>query len=135
MRPNRSHLQHPKRAGQRGVSLVEVAIALVVISITVVTMFSVFAANQSSLVNTIRQQQINQVLRNEAERVLSLNYNNITNANLTAVVDNESYAVSIVVTQVQLKPPAAAPVVKQIVVTAVHSPSGDQETVVVVKAP
>ncbi|MGE0431874.1 MAG: hypothetical protein AB7S36_06415 [Planctomycetota bacterium] len=128
-----TRLSRPSRPS-RGVSLVEVAVALIVITISVVVMFSVFTAAQVSMVNTVREQKINQVLRNEAERVMSMTYTNVTNQTVPVMVDGERYDVTLAVTIVPLTG-NAAPVVKRVSITAVHTPSGETGIITVVKAP
>jgi Tfp pilus assembly protein PilV len=120
----------------RGVSIAELAVAVLVITISVLVVFSVFARNQVQLIGAIRDQQLSQVIRNEGERMMSLDYNDVNNNTTNPTVDGQQYQVTVTVAIVQLSPPAPQPVAKQVTVVGWNTATpAETETIIVVKAP
>lgn len=120
----------------RGMTLVEIAVALIVLSIAVLAGMSSFTASQKQIIGAAIQDRMYQVAQNEAERVFSLPYDQVNPLAARAVtVDGKDYTLSTAVVEDLLNPPALNPKVKKVTITVTVTNPNDSITLIITKAP
>ena len=76
-------ISHVSPNNRRGVSLVEVGIAIILIGIITLGGFSIFSTSQIRVVRAMQQDQLTQVAMNEVERLMTLPYAQITSPSVS----------------------------------------------------